>query len=59
MPGTTISATLANEFTEAVGDIYTSSLLALGMILFLVTFIVLALGQLLVVRTQARMKAGG
>jgi len=58
MPGTTISATLANEFTEAVGDIYTSSLLALGMILFLVTFIVLALGQLLVIRTQARMKVG-
>ena len=58
MPGTTISATLANEFTEAVGDIYTSSLLALGTILFLVTFIVLALGQLLVKRTQARMKVG-
>ena len=55
MPGTTISATLANEFTEAVGDIYTSSLLLLGMILFLVTFIVLALGQLLVARTQAKM----
>jgi len=55
MPGTTISATLANEFTEAVGDMYTSSLLALGTILFLVTFIVLALGQLLVLRTQARM----
>ena len=29
-PGTTISATIANEFTEAVGDIYTSSLIALG-----------------------------
>lgn len=55
MPGTTISATLANEFTEAVGEMYTSSLLALGTILFLVTFIVLALGQLLVLRTQARM----
>ena len=58
MPGTTISATLANEFTEAVGNIYTSSLLALGMILFLVTFIVLALGQLLVMRTRARMNVG-
>ena len=55
MPGTTISATLANEFTEAVGDIYTSSLLALGTILFLVTFVVLALGQLLVLRTRARL----
>ena len=29
-PGTTISATIANEFTEAVGDLYTSSLIALG-----------------------------
>ena len=29
-PGTTISATLANEFTEAVGDLYTSSLIELG-----------------------------
>src|SRR6185312_503826 len=33
-PGTTISATIANEFTEAVGDLYTSSLIALGLILF-------------------------
>ena len=41
-PGTTISATIANEFTEAVGDLYTSSLVALGLILFCITFIVLA-----------------
>src|SRR5580704_1740679 len=33
-PGTTISASIANEFTEAVGDLYTSSLIALGLILF-------------------------
>jgi len=33
-PGTTISATIANDFTEAVGDLYTSSLIALGLILF-------------------------
>ena len=42
MPGNTISSTLANEFSEAVGDTYTSSLIALGLILFLVTFVVLA-----------------
>ncbi|MGH6969156.1 MAG: phosphate ABC transporter permease subunit PstC, partial [Stellaceae bacterium] len=36
-PGTTISATLANEFTEAVSDTYTSSLIALGLILFVIT----------------------
>ena len=41
-PGTTISATIANEFNEAVGDLYTSSLIALGLILFVITFIVLA-----------------
>ena len=45
-PGTTISATIANEFTEAVGDLYTSSLIALGLILFVITFIVLAGGAL-------------
>jgi phosphate transport system permease protein len=46
-PGTTISATIANEFTEAVGDLYTSSLIALGLILFAITFIVLAFARLL------------
>ena len=45
-PGTTISATIANEFTEAVGDLYTSALIALGLILFVITFIVLAIGAL-------------
>ena len=59
MPGTTISATLANEFTEAVGEIYTSSLLALGLILFLITFVVLALAQLLLLRTRSRLAVRG
>ena len=45
-PGTTISATIANEFTEAVGDLYTSALIALGLILFVITFIVLAIARL-------------
>jgi len=54
MPGNTISSTLANEFTEAVGDMYTSSLIALGLILFLITFIVLALAKLLLLRLTAR-----
>ena len=44
-PGTTISATIANEFTEAVGDIYTSSLIALALVLFVITFIVLAIAR--------------
>jgi len=53
-PGTTISATIANEFTEAVGDLYTSSLIALGLILFAITFIVLAIARLLLMRINAR-----
>ena len=55
-PGTTISATIANEFTEAVGDRYTSSLIALGLILFVITFIVLAIARLLL---AAHRKADG
>ncbi len=53
-PGTTISATIANEFTEAVGDLYTSSLIALGLILFVITFIVLACARLMLMRLNAR-----
>jgi phosphate transport system permease protein len=49
-PGTTISATLANEFSEAVGELYTSSLILLGFILFIITFIVLAAAKLLLLR---------
>ena len=51
-PGTTISASIANEFTEAVGDLYTSSLIALGLILFVITFLVLAVAKLLLIRMQ-------
>ena len=45
-PGTTISATIANEFTEATTPLYTSSLIELGLILFFITFVVLACAQL-------------
>jgi phosphate transport system permease protein len=51
-PGTTISASLANEFTEAVGDLYLSSLIALGFILFVITFVVLAIAKLMLLRLQ-------
>jgi phosphate transport system permease protein len=50
-PGTTISASIANEFTEAVGDLYTSSLVALGLILFVITFLILAAARLMLLRT--------
>jgi phosphate transport system permease protein len=53
-PGTTISATIANEFTEATGDIYTASLVALGLILFLITFIVLAAARLMLMRIERK-----
>jgi len=46
-PGNSIASALANEFTEAVGPLYTSALVELGLILFLITFIVLALSKVL------------
>jgi phosphate transport system permease protein len=56
-PGTTISATIANEFTEAVGDLYTSSLIALGLILFAITLVVLAMARYLLLRVERRLGA--
>jgi phosphate transport system permease protein len=53
-PGTTISATIANEFAEAVGDLYTSALIALGLILFFITFTVLAFARYLLLRVERR-----
>jgi phosphate transport system permease protein len=53
-PGTTISASIANEFTEAVGKLYTSSLIALGLLLFVLTFIIIAAARLLLLRLEAR-----
>jgi phosphate transport system permease protein len=49
-PGTTISATIANEFTEADGELYTSSLIALGLILFFITLIILAIARYMLMR---------
>ncbi len=53
-PATTIAASIANEFTEAVGDLYTSALIALGLILFVITFIVLALARYMLMRIERR-----
>jgi phosphate transport system permease protein len=53
-PGTTISASIANEFTEAVGTLYTSSLIALGLLLFVLTFIIIAAARLLLMRMERR-----
>jgi phosphate transport system permease protein len=51
-PGTTISATIANEFTEAVGSLYTSALIELGLILFAITFVVLAIARYMLMRIE-------
>ena len=56
MPGATISSTIANEFTEAVGDIYYSSLIALGLALFIVTITVLALAKWMLRRMALRVQ---
>jgi phosphate transport system permease protein len=51
-PGTTISASIANEFTEAVGTLYTSSLIALGLLLFVLTFVIIAAARLLLMQLE-------
>ncbi|MBI1397243.1 MAG: phosphate ABC transporter permease subunit PstC [Betaproteobacteria bacterium] len=56
-PGTTISATIANEFTEADGDLYTSSLILLGLLLFLITMTILAGARFLLWRIDQGMKS--
>ncbi len=53
-PGTTISATIANEFTEATTALYKSSLIALGALLFLITFSVIAAARLMLLRLERR-----
>jgi phosphate transport system permease protein len=53
-PGNSIASALANEFTEAVGDLYTAALIELGLILFLITTIVLACSKLLLIQLARR-----
>ncbi|MBV8704917.1 MAG: phosphate ABC transporter permease subunit PstC [Acetobacteraceae bacterium] len=50
MPGNSISAAIANEFTEADSPLYVSSLIALGFLLFVITFVVLCFGKLMLMR---------
>ncbi len=47
-PGYTMASVIANEFTEATGDMYLSALVEIGLALFIVTLIVNALARLLV-----------
>ena len=52
--GTTISAMIANQFADADPGLFTSSLLALGFILFVITFIVLALARWMLSRLETK-----
>jgi phosphate transport system permease protein len=54
MPGNSIAATIANEFAEADSAMYRSSLIALGFVLFLVTFVVLAAARLMLRQLSRR-----
>ncbi len=53
-PGNSISSALANEFTEAVGELYTSALVELGLILFFITFVVLSIARFMLFKLAQR-----
>jgi len=53
-PGYTIAAVIANEFTEATGDLYLQSLVELGLVLFVLTIIINGLARLLILATTRR-----
>jgi len=53
-PGYSIAAVIANEFTEASGDLYLQSLIELGLVLFLLTFILNGLARILIAATETK-----
>lgn len=53
-PGASIAAAIANEFTEATGDLYVSALVELGLVLFLLTIILNGLARLLILATERK-----
>jgi phosphate transport system permease protein len=53
-PGDSIASVIANQFTEATGDLYTQSLIELGLVLFLLTFILNGLARVLILVTSQR-----
>ncbi|HCJ51495.1 MAG: phosphate ABC transporter permease subunit PstC [Gallionellales bacterium CG_4_10_14_3_um_filter_54_96] len=53
-PGNSISSALANEFTEAFGELYTASLIELGLILFFITFVVLSISRYMLYKLSKR-----
>jgi phosphate transport system permease protein len=56
LPAATISSTIANEFTEAVGDVYSGALIALGLTLFFITFVVLVLAKLMLKQLASKVR---
>jgi len=54
LPGTTIAATIANDFAEASTKLHQSSLIALGLLLFIITLAVLSLSKILLIYLQQR-----
>jgi phosphate transport system permease protein len=53
--GSTIASTIANEFTEATSPVHTAALIALGFVLFVITFVVLALARLMLRNAEQRL----
>ena len=53
-PGYAIAAIIANEFTEATGDVYLQALVELALVLFLLTIVINALARLLIIATTRR-----
>jgi phosphate transport system permease protein len=54
MPGTTIAATIANDFAEASTKLHQSALIALGLLLFVITLVVLSLSKVVLMYLQKR-----
>jgi phosphate transport system permease protein len=52
--GSTIASTIANEFTEATSPVHSAALIALGLVLFVITFVVLALARLMLRNAEKR-----
>jgi len=53
-PGDSIASVIANQFTEATGDLYLQSLIELGLVLFLLTFLLNGMARLLILVTTQR-----
>jgi phosphate transport system permease protein len=57
-PAYTIASVIANEFKEATGDLYLSALIEMGLILFIVTFIINGLAKLLIMSVSRKTEKG-